>query len=114
LPAPKSDGQRIGSVLCCHSGRSETLADTTAQTCTLPIETTNPCESRGCVAECPDLSLVDKESEEWRRRELNLKAVMTQRRTRHQYRFFVESVALQMRCIAVSSMCASCHSLTLV
>ena len=23
----------------------------------------NPCESRGCVAECPDLSLVDKESE---------------------------------------------------
>jgi integrase len=80
LPAPPTDWQRIGSVLRCQTGLSETLPDTTIPDCTLPHETTNPCESRGCVAECPDLSLVDKESEEWRRRELNPGLGVLQRR----------------------------------
>lgn len=71
LPAPATEWLHSGQHFCSPNGLSETSADTTTPECTPPPETTNPCGSRGCVAECPDLSLVDKESEEWRRRELN-------------------------------------------
>lgn len=71
LPVPNADRQRPGSVLDGISGPSETLAGKAAPACTPPHKTTNPRGSGGCVADCPDLSLVDKQSEEWRQQDAN-------------------------------------------
>ena len=80
LPAPPPNWQHIGSTLRCQACLSPTSADTDSSTCTVEGETTNPCKCRGCVASSHELSLVDKESEMWRRRELNPGLGVLQRR----------------------------------
>ena len=112
LPAPPTEWLQSGQHFCCPNGLSETPADTTAQVCTLPNETTNPCESRGCVADCPGLAPVDKESEEWRRRELNPKVKLTEHPLHHRDRVFGDPAALQMRCIWVTRTDAQRHPVT--
>jgi hypothetical protein len=80
LPAPSTAWLQSGQQICCPNRLSETSPDTSVPERTPPPETTKPRGSRGCVADCPDLSLVDKESEEWRRRELNPGLGVLQRR----------------------------------